>query len=227
MIALNGVSLGYAQNLKVLDQVSLQIEKGDFLYVLGGTGAGKTSLLRLLSTEEAPQSGSVSLFGYSLRDVSSRTLRDLRRVVGYIPQRFDLLSDLTVLENIQLAIDVLDLGKTQRMQAILSAKDMLDSFGLSARVHVLAGNLSGGEAQRVAIVRALSRNPKLILADEPTGAQDREQTWSIMEMFVKANLRGSTVLLATHDRDIVRRVRKRCAVLKNGHITVGEGLCIY
>ncbi len=227
MITLNAVSLGYESSLKVLDQVNLQVPKGEFLYLLGGTGAGKTSLLRLISTEEKPDSGMVSLFGYPLHQSPARVIRDIRRAIGYISQKNSLIADLDVLSNLELSIESLGVSNEEKLRFMTEAKEMLHSLGLAQRMKVKAGVLSGGESQRVSIVRALARNPQILLADEPTGAQDREQTWSIMDLFVKANLRGTTVLLATHDRDIVRRVRKKCAVLKNGHVTLGDGACIY
>jgi cell division transport system ATP-binding protein len=113
------------------------------------------------------------------------------------------------------------------VQAKAKISELLHRLGLEPKRDKLASTLSGGEAQRVAVARALVRSPELIIADEPTGAQDREFRWSLMDLFLKANMGGATVVLATHDREIVRRVRKRCAVLRGGHITVEEALCIY
>jgi cell division transport system ATP-binding protein len=226
VVTLQAVSKSYHGQNRVLDQVHLEMKKGDFLYVVGGSGAGKSSLLRLLATEEAPTSGQVSLFGYDLGAVSQSTLRSIRQTLGYVPQNTRLISDLSVYDNIALSIS---LASRKRISAAARARigELLAILGLEAKKNKLASTLSGGEAQRVAVARALVRSPELLVADEPTGAQDKDFTWSMMDLFIKANMGGATIILATHDREIVRRVRKRCAVLKNGRMTLEEGICIY
>ena len=226
MITLKGVSKWYHGQSRVLDQVNLELKRGDFLYVVGGSGAGKSSLLRMIATEEAPSSGSVSLFGYDLLTVPTPTLRTIRRSLGYVPQNIRLIPDLSVFDNVALSLSLTGRGVVLK-EARARIGELLDCLGLSAKRDKLGRTLSGGEAQRVAVARALARAPELIIADEPTGAQDKEYTWSLMDLFLKANLTGRTVVVATHDREIVRRVRKRCAVLKGGHIVVEDGLCIY
>jgi len=226
MVRLTGISKWYNSQQKILDHVTLELKKGEFLYVVGGSGAGKSTLLRLLATEEAPSEGSVSLFGYDVSRVSQTTLTAIRRSIGYIPQNIRLISDLTVYDNIAISISLAGkraLSKDMRNRIFLA----LEKLGLSQRQNALAASLSGGEAQRVAFARALIREPELIIADEPTGAQDRDYTWSLMDLFTKSNLTGATVVIATHDREIVRRVRKRCATLKLGRVSVEEPLCIY
>jgi len=226
MVTLSGVSKTYSGTAKVLDQINLDLRKGDFIYVVGGSGAGKSSLLRMLATEEAPSEGSVSLFGYSLSSVTPTTLKAIRRTLGYVPQDIKLISDLSVFDNIALSISLAGrrgLAPDVRDQIM----ELLEKMGLTAQSDTAASKLSGGEAQRVAIARALIRKPELIIADEPTGAQDKDYTWLIMDLFLKANLQGSTVVIATHDREIVRRVRKRCALLKGGRMMLEEGVSIY
>jgi cell division transport system ATP-binding protein len=209
-----------------LDQIHLDLRKGDFLYVVGGSGAGKSSLLRILATEEAPSSGSVSLFGYHLSSVTPNTLKAIRRTLGYIPQDVRLISDLSVFDNVALSISLA--GRRGLASGYRdSIMELLDLLGLAALADTAASKLSGGEAQRVAIARALARKPELIIADEPTGAQDKDYTWLLMDLFLKANIQGSTVVVATHDREIVRRVRKRCALLKGGRMMLEEGVSIY
>ena len=233
LVNLTQVSKSYfGQAAKVLDQVNLTLKKGDFLYVVGGSGAGKSSLLRILATEEAPTQGIVSLFGYNLATVSPGTLRAIRQALGTVPQDVRLISDLTVLDNIALSVSLA--GRRALSPQVRSRiGDTLERLGLAAKRDKLAATLSGGEAQRVALARALVRSPELIIADEPTGSQDRDFTWSMMELFLKANVNGATVVVATHDREIVRRVRKRCAVLKNGRVEIpspdsmGDALCTY
>lgn len=226
MVHLQSVSKSYFGQARVLDQVHLDLKKGDFLYVVGGSGAGKSSLLRMLATEEAPSSGNVSLFGYNLGSVAPLTLQAIRRTLGYVPQNVRLLPDLSVEDNVALALSV---AGRRAMGADAKARmdELLEKLGLAHLRAKPAAALSGGEAQRVAIARALVRNPELIVADEPTGAQDKEFTWSVMDLLLRANLTGATVVVATHDREIVRRVRKRVAVLKGGRLALEEALCIY
>lgn len=226
MVVLNGISKSYFGSIKVLDQIHLELAKGEFLYLLGGTGAGKSSLLRILATEELPTSGGVSLFGYALNSVSPSTLRAIRQAIGYVPQDIRLIPDLSVHDNVALSLSLA--GRRS-----LSAKsrafigELLDRLGLSPKREMPARALSGGEAQRVAVARALVRSPELLIADEPTGAQDRDSTWLMMDLFLKANITGTTVVVATHDHDIVRRVRKRCLQLQAGRICSEESPCIY
>ena len=226
MIAISSVSKGYVGQPQVLDEINLELKKGDFLYVVGGSGAGKSSLLRLLATEEEPSTGVVSLFGYNLAQVSLTTLRAIRQALGYIPQGIQLIPDLSVYDNIALCVS---LAGRRGAGSALRGKigELLAKLQLEAHRNHLARNLSGGEAQRVAVARALARSPELLIADEPTGAQDRDSTWSMMDLLLKANAAGTTVVCATHDREIVRRIRKKCAVLKDGQITLEEGVCIY
>lgn len=226
MVVLTEVSKWYHGQSRIFERVSFELKKGDFLYLVGGTGAGKSSLLRMIATEELPTHGQISLFGYALSSVSDSTLRNIRQSIGYIPQGVRLIPDLTVFDNVALS---LSLAGHRAVSAASKAKvsELLNRLGLEDKRDKLAGTLSGGEAQRVAVARALVRNPQLIVADEPTGAQDRDYTWSLMDLFLKANVGGATVVLATHDREIVRRVRKRCAILKKGQVTLEEAACIY
>jgi cell division transport system ATP-binding protein len=229
MVSLTGVTKSYFGQANVLDQVHLELKKGDFIYVVGGTGAGKSSLLRLLATEELPTNGSVSLFCYNVATASPSTLRAMRQCLGYIPQNVRLIPDLTVLDNVALSVTLAG-RRAIANQSRAKMGELLERLGLADKRDKLASALSGGEAQRVAVARALVRSPELIVADEPTGAQDRDFTWSLMDLFLKSNISGATVVVATHDREIVRRVRKRCAVLKDGKMQVEEGssaACFY
>jgi cell division transport system ATP-binding protein len=219
MVTLTRVSKSYVGQARVLDQVSLELKKGDFLYVVGGSGAGKSSLLRLIATEEPPTEGAVSLFGYNLASVSPSTLRAIRQSIGYVPQDLRLIPDLSVHENVALSLTLAG-SRSLSAEARGRVSELLERMGLADRRDKPVSCLSGGEAQRLAVARALVRKPELVIADEPTGAQDQDFTWSLMDLFLKANLGGATLIVATHDREIVRRVRKRCAVLKDGRITL-------
>jgi len=225
MVTLTNVTKTYFDH-SVLKGVNLQIKKGDFLYLIGGSGAGKSTFLRLLATEEAPSLGEVALFGYSLSRVTPSTLNSIRRAVGYIPQNIRLIPDLSVYDNISLSV-ALSGRKTQQWKIRSKIGELLELFSLTEKKDYLCKFLSGGEAQRVAIARALIRNPEMIIADEPTGAQDRNFTWLLMDLFQKANLKGTTVIVATHDREIVRRVRRPCVNLKDGRVVIGENSCTY
>ena len=227
MVSLRGVTKSYFGQANVLDHVHLELKKGDFMYVVGGTGAGKSSLLRLLATEELPTTGIISLFGYDISTASPAVLRAIRQSVGYIPQNIRLIPDLTVLDNVALSVTLAG-RRVIPAQGRARIGELLERLGLAEKRNKLAHALSGGEAQRVAVARALVRSPELIIADEPTGAQDRDFTWSLMDLFLKANLTGATTVVATHDREIVRRVRKRCAMLKDGRMQLEESAaCFY
>jgi cell division transport system ATP-binding protein len=222
------VSKSYFGQSAVLDRIQLELKKGDFLYLVGGSGAGKSSLLRILATEELPTEGTISLFGYNLATSSEATLRAIRQAIGYVPQDVRLIPDLTVLDNVALSLSLAGRRGMSR-EARARIGETLERLGLANKRDKLASALSGGESQRVALARALVRGPELIVADEPTGAQDRDHTWVMMDMLLRANMGGATAIVATHDREIVRRVRKRCGTLRAGRIEFEEGgaLCTY
>jgi cell division transport system ATP-binding protein len=224
MIQLQTLSKGYAERKKVLDQISLDVKKGDFLYVLGGTGAGKSTLLRLIATEDQPTGGKISLFGYDLERANAATLQAIRRSIGYVPQNIRLIPDFSVFENVALGVSLAG-SRVLRAEVRSKIYELLDRLQLISLRDTPASKLSGGEAQRVAIARALARAPELLIADEPTGAQDFQNTWNVMDLLHRSNISGTTLLLATHDREIVRKLRKRCAILSHGKVMIEEALC--
>jgi cell division transport system ATP-binding protein len=221
MISFKSVTKIYPGENRVLDQINLELKKGEFLFVIGGSGAGKSSLLRLLATEELPTSGSLAMFGYPIDQMAPSTLQAVRQVVGYVPQDTRLIGDLTVQENIALSI-YSAANRRGSAESRSRIQELLERLGLMHLRDKPARAISGGEAQRVAMARALVRNPELIVADEPTGAQDRDYTWSMMDLLMRHNAGGATVVVATHDREIVRRVQKRSAFLKNGRLSFVE-----
>lgn len=223
MISLTGVTKSYSTQPGVLQDVHLNIEAGDFLYVVGSTGAGKTSLLKLLATEDKPTQGVVSVFGYPTHQLAPSALSSVRQSTGYIPQRSQLIPDLTLEENLLLARSF----SRHASQSKSEMYELLERLGLITKRNKKVSSLSGGETQRAQLACALVRQPELILADEPTGAQDRDFTWVVMDLLVRAHKNGATVIVATHDVEIVRRVRKKCAHLKDGKLFLEDGTWVY
>lgn len=199
----------------MLQNVSLDVGRGEFIYVLGGSGAGKSTLLRLLSTEAFPTSGEVEVFGFKTSQLSRDALAEVRRTIGYVPQDSQLIADLTVSENVELSWRF-GPTKNKNRDERLALRETLERLKLFDKRDVPCSLLSGGEQQRVAIARALVRSPDLLILDEPTGAQDREMTWDLMQILQQINQQGTTVILATHDRELVRKIRKKCVVLREG-----------
>ncbi|MCM0606913.1 MAG: ATP-binding cassette domain-containing protein [Xanthomonadaceae bacterium] len=227
LIRIKDLTKWYFGETPVLSGVNLNVERGEFLYLLGGSGAGKSSLLRILVTEEKQTKGTLELFGYDLGKISSSTLRTIRQSIGYIPQNVRLIPDLSVYDNVALSLSLGGPKAHTGAKARTKINEILERVGLASSHAKMGLTLSGGESQRVAVARALVRSPDLIIADEPTGAQDRDFTWNLMNHLLNENQKGTAVLIATHDREMIRRVRKKCAVLKSGSLTLEDSFCIY
>jgi len=219
LLKVENLSKTYAPGEVVWRNVNFDLGSGDFLYILGGSGAGKSSLLRALASFERPSDGKVMAFGVDLQNSSHSDLERVRKKISFIPQNLGLIPDLTVRDHLEMS--QVPLARSERLEtgAIVSYIALL---GLKNRLESRISKLSGGERQRVAILRALSKRADLLIADEPTGAQDFEMTWKLMDLFVKLNLQGTAVLIATHDLEMVRRLRKRCAILKEGNFKVED-----
>ncbi len=203
-IALSGV------NIEILDE--------EFLFLVGPSGAGKTTLLKLIYMQERPTSGEVKVMGYSSRKIERRQIPTLRRNLGYVFQDFKLLPHLNVEKQIEFVLTVTGHSrKTIRERTF----QVLSDVGLMHKSKAMPNELSGGEAQRVAIARAMANYPKLILADEPTGNLDPGATEDVMNLLLAINKMGTSVIMATHDMDIVEMMRKRTVELENG-VVVGE-----
>jgi cell division transport system ATP-binding protein len=185
-----------------LNDVSFHIRKGEFVFLTGHSGAGKTTALRLIHGSEPPSSGEVRVGGYDTRQLSGRDTAMLRRKIGYVFQDFRLLTDRTAAENVAFALEV-----TGARKSVVRAKvgRLLAQVGLASKASSLPSELSGGEQQRVAVARALVNDPMLLLADEPTGNLDERATRGIYELFRSINAAGTAVFLATHDADLIRR----------------------
>ncbi len=219
LLKVENLTKAYTPGEIVWQKVNFELAKGDFLYILGGSGAGKSSLLRTLASFEQPNEGKVICHGINLQNSSRSDLSRLRKRISYIPQNLGLIPDLTLKDHVeisQMGLPPSEIVDEAQLQAYLQLMGLKDKWNKPIQV------LSGGERQRVAIIRAISRKADLLIADEPTGAQDFEMTWKLMDLFVKLNMAGTAVLLATHDLEMVRRLRKRCAILKDGNFKVED-----
>ncbi|HUY41775.1 MAG TPA: cell division ATP-binding protein FtsE [Candidatus Dormibacteraeota bacterium] len=219
MISLRGVSLLYPNGVRALDQVSLEIAKGEFVFLVGHSGTGKSSLLRLLYREAPPTTGEITVDGIRVDRLPARRVPALRRHLGVVFQDFKLLPDKTVWENVAFAMQVTGAPTKEIMRQVPRA---LDLVGLSHRSRMYPDELSGGEQQRTAIARALVNNPKILLCDEPTGNLDPANTTEIVDLLLRINLKGTTVVVATHNQAVVDRMRRRVVRLENGKIATDK-----
>ena len=218
MIDAREVSKMYTRGVYALHNLTLAVGKGEFLFLTGPSGAGKSTLLRLLLRQEAPSGGQLIVGGRSLAKMTASQVQAYRRTVGFVFQDFKLIPTLTVYENITFVPRVLGQGLAiQRRKAF----QVLKWVGLQHRMNAFPLELSGGEQQRVAVARALINDPALVLADEPTGNLDPDLALDIMNLFREINARGTTVLVATHDRELIRRVGRRTVTLEQGRIVEG------
>ncbi len=216
MISIANVTKQYKGSAKpALDNVSLEIEKGEFVFLVGASGSGKSSLMRLMLREDVPTKGAVHVLGENLIGIPSRRVPYFRRKLGVVFQDFRLLTNKTVAQNVAFSLEVI--GKSQGFiqQAV---PDVLRLVGLEGKENRLPTELSGGEQQRVALARAIVNKPSILLADEPTGNLDPTTSQEIMALIERINLSGTTVIMATHDRNIVDRLQKRVVELNGGVI---------
>jgi cell division transport system ATP-binding protein len=219
MISLRGVSLTYPNGVRALDHVSLEIAKGDFVFLVGHSGTGKSSLLRLLYREAKPSAGEITVDGIRVDKLTRGRIPALRRHLGVVFQDYKLLSDKTVWENVAFAMQVTGAHTKDVMRQV---PRVLDLVGLSHKSRMYPGELSGGEQQRTAIARALVNNPKILLSDEPTGNLDPQNTTEIMELLLRINLKGTTIVVATHNQAVVDRMRRRVVRMEDGRIVTDE-----
>jgi len=205
----------YRRGVYALRDLSLTIDKGEFLFLTGPSGAGKSTLLRLLLREDLPSEGRLSVSGRNLSDLTSAQVQSYRRSVGFVFQDFRLIPRFTVFQNVAFVMRVLGVPQTVQHRKTFQ---VLKWVGLQHRMNAFPEELSGGEQQRVAIARALVNDPQLVLADEPTGNLDPDLSLEIMNLFRETNARGTTVVVATHDRELIRRVGRRAITLDHGQI---------
>jgi cell division transport system ATP-binding protein len=219
VIRLHDVSLVYPNGVRALDNVNLEIAKGSFVFLIGSSGTGKSSLLRLLYRERTPTHGEVYVDGSRVDTMRRSKVPFLRRNVGVVFQDFKLLQDKTVWENVAFALQVTG-ARTKDVRR--QVPRCLELVGLSHKSRMFPHELSGGEQQRAAIARALVNNPKILLCDEPTGNLDPTTTSEIMELLLRINLKGTTIVVATHNQAVVDRMRRRVVRLENGRIVSDE-----
>ena len=215
MIEIQKVSKMYSRGVYALHELSLRIDKGEFVFLTGASGAGKSTLLRLLLRQDVPTDGRIVVGGRDLARLSMRQVQAYRRSLGFVFQDFKLLTNKTVLDNVAFVPRVLGMSANQQQRRTFQ---VLKWVGLQHRMNAFPQELSGGEQQRIAIARALVNDPVIILADEPTGNLDPDLSLEIMNLFREINARGTTVLVATHDRELIRRVGRRTLTLERGNV---------
>ncbi|WP_308636626.1 cell division ATP-binding protein FtsE [Paenibacillus silvisoli] len=219
MIELQDIWKTYADGTHALRGVSVRIDRNEFVYLVGPSGAGKSTFMKLIYREEIPTKGQISVNGFNIGKLKPRKIPYVRRNIGVIFQDYRLLPKLTVYENIAFAMEVIEAPRKVIKKRTL---EVLELVGLKGRHNSLPQQLSGGEQQRVAIARAIVNNPAVIVADEPTGNLDPETSWGIMNLLEEINFRGTTIIMATHNKEIVNTLRKRVIAIENGTIVRDE-----
>ena len=220
MVNLKDVKMSYpGSKTTVLKDLSLHIDDGEFVFLVGPSGSGKTTIIKLLTGEVQASGGSLQVNGFNLRRIKRRDLPKLRRTMGVVFQDFRLIDDMTVFENVAFAMRILGRSNKEINKRV---PYVLDLVGLTGREKRYPRELAGGEQQRVAVARALVNNPKMIIADEPTGNLDPARSFEIMTLLEKINELGTTILVVTHEKELVNAFEKRVVALKEGEI-VGDG----
>lgn len=218
ILAFKKVSKNYG-GIEALKEVSFEIEAGEFVFITGPSGAGKTTLLRLLIREVTPSAGGIVFDGLEVHKLKGKEVPILRREIGAVFQDYKLLAERTITENVQVALAVKGVPRDEWKARV---ERVLELVGLAERAGLFPSQLSGGELQRAALARALVVNPKLVFADEPTGNLDQTTTKGIMELLEKVNNEGKTVIVATHDMELVGKMKKRVINLSKGEIAGNE-----
>jgi cell division transport system ATP-binding protein len=216
MILLDRVTKTYNKNMgAALERISLHVEPKEFVIVVGQSGAGKTTLLRLLTREERPTSGKIIIGGIDYDKLKDKDIPLLRRKIGVVFQDFKLLPNKTVFENVAFALEIVGMGNREIKHTVPKVLDIVNLKGKENRMPL---ELSGGERQRVAIARAIVRQPKILIADEPTGNLDPKHAWDVIKVLEKINRYGTTVLLTTHNQEIVNKLKRRVVTFEHGKI---------
>ncbi|MFG6120864.1 MULTISPECIES: cell division ATP-binding protein FtsE [Thalassobacillus] len=219
MIEMQSVYKTYPNGVTALNGIDVHIEQGEFVYVVGPSGAGKSTFTRLMFREEKPTKGTVLVNGINLSSLKERKIPKLRRQIGVVYQDFRLLPRLSVYENIAFALEVIEESPKNIKKRVM---EVLDQVRLKNKARFIPDELSGGEQQRVSIARAIVNHPKLLIADEPTGNLDPDTSWEIMSILEEINAAGTTVVMATHSKDIVDKMRKRVIAIEDGLVARDE-----
>lgn len=215
MILLDRVTKSYKKRGVALQNVSIHVEPKEFVIIVGQSGAGKSTLLKLLTREEKPDSGKIIVGGIDYDSLRDREIPYLRRKIGVVFQDFRLLPNKTVFENVAFALEIVGQSNKEIRHTV---PRVLEIVGLEGKANAMPLELSGGERQRVAIARAIVRQPKILIADEPTGNLDPKHAWDVIRVLQKINKYGTTVLLTTHNQDIVNKLKRRVVTIKDGQI---------
>lgn len=219
MIELQNISKTYSKGVEALKNINLKIEKEDFVFLVGPSGAGKSTFIKLILKEEEPTEGKITIKGQDVTNLSRRKIPYHRRNIGIVFQDFRLLQNKTVYENVEFAMQIIEASSKEIRRQVPMVLGMV---GLSNKASSYPNQLSGGEKQRVSIARAIVNNPSILIADEPTGNLDPETAWEIMKVLKQINRRGTTILMATHARDIVDIMQQRVIALEKGRIVRDE-----
>ena len=214
-IKFRNVEKTYKNGVNAVYDMNLDIKKGEFVYVIGASGSGKSTLIKMLYREERPTNGEIYVGGINVAKVKNNKVYKLRRKIGLVFQDYKLLPKLTVYENVAFALEIYGLPTNEVKRKVLKA---LDLVGLKSKTKSYPNQLSGGEQQRVAIARAIVNSPKLLICDEPTGNLDPDTSLEVMKVIEKINDLGTTVVMATHDREMVNKMKKRVVLLDNGKL---------
>lgn len=224
MLRMENVSKVYPGGSVALQDVDIHIKPGEFVFVVGPSGAGKSTFIKMLFREVLPTTGSIFVNGVDILSLTSKEIPYMRRQLGIIFQDYRLLPDRTVYENVAFAMQVIETPHRKIKRRVLN---VLDLVGLRHRANAYPNELSGGEQQRIAIARAIVNDPILVIADEPTGNLDPETSWDIMEIFKEINASGTTIVMATHDKEIVDAMGKRVVAIEHGNIVRDEASGVY
>lgn len=219
MIEMIDVSKIYPSGVKAITGLNVKIKPGEFVYIVGPSGAGKSTFIKMMYGEEKPSTGKIIVNGINLPSIRNSKIPLFRRNIGMVFQDFKLLDKYTVYENVAFAMEVIESDPAEIKTRVM---EVLDLVGVKSKARMVPTELSGGEQQRVAIARSIVNNPKVVIADEPTGNLDPETSWDIMNIFEEINRRGTTLLMATHNKDIVNNMRHRVIAIDGGRIVRDE-----
>lgn len=215
MIQMKNVYKKYPNGIVALNGLDVEIDQGEFVYIVGPSGAGKSTFIKMMYREERPTSGQMLVDGVDITALKNKHVPMLRRNIGVVFQDFKLLPRLNVYENVAFALEVIEESPDSIRKKVI---DTLDLVGLKQKARMFPNELSGGEQQRVSIARSIVNTPKVLIADEPTGNLDPDTSWDIMRLFEEINNRGTTIIMATHNREIVNTIRKRVIAIEGGLI---------